>query len=56
MEADAGPRNRPPAAPGARSAVFAQLAGGGRAEQVAQPLTDAIILGVLAPARLPSEA
>ncbi|MDJ0357087.1 hypothetical protein [Paenarthrobacter sp. PH39-S1] len=35
---------------------FAQLAGGGPAEQVAQPLTDAIILGVLAPARLPSEA
>lgn len=44
-------------APGARDAVFAQLADAGRAEQVAQRLTDAIILGVLTPGeRLPSEA
>jgi DNA-binding FadR family transcriptional regulator len=44
-------------APGARDAVFAQLAGAGRAEQVAQRLTDAIVLGVLVPGeRLPSEA
>ena len=44
-------------APGARDAVFAQLADAGRAEQVAQRLTDAIILGVLAAGeRLPSEA
>ena len=42
--------------PGAREAVFAQLNDAGRAEQVAQRLTDAIILGVLAPGeRLPSE-
>ena len=42
--------------PGAREAVFAQLIEAGRAEQVAQRLTDAIILGVLAPGeRLPSE-
>lgn len=50
-----------PAAPaqsrGARAAVFAQLTGAGRSEQVAQRLTDAILLGVLAPGdRLPSEA
>jgi DNA-binding FadR family transcriptional regulator len=42
--------------PGAREAVFAQLNDAGRAEQVAQRLTDAIILGVLSPGeRLPSE-
>jgi DNA-binding FadR family transcriptional regulator len=42
--------------PGAREAVFAQLNDAGRAEQVAQRLTDAIILGVLTPGeRLPSE-
>lgn len=42
--------------PGAREAVFAQLADAGRAEQVAQRLTDGIVLGVLAPGeRLPSE-
>ncbi|MET0726297.1 MAG: GntR family transcriptional regulator [Leifsonia sp.] len=40
----------------AREAIFAQLADAGRSEQVAQRLTDAIILGVLAPGeRLPSE-
>ena len=45
------------AAPGARDAVFAQLADAGRAEQVARRLADAIVLGVLAPGeRLPSEA
>ncbi|WP_394554476.1 FadR/GntR family transcriptional regulator [Agromyces sp. MMS24-JH15] len=42
--------------PGAREAVFAQLADAGRAEQVARRLTDGIILGVLEPGeRLPSE-
>jgi DNA-binding FadR family transcriptional regulator len=42
--------------PGAREAVFAQLADAGRAEQVAQRLTDGIVLGVLsAGERLPSE-
>ncbi|WP_395244370.1 GntR family transcriptional regulator [Agromyces sp. MMS24-K17] len=42
--------------PGAREAVFAQLADAGRAEQVAQRLTDGIVLGVLEPGeRLPSE-
>ncbi|MDJ0338580.1 GntR family transcriptional regulator [Cryobacterium sp. PH31-O1] len=42
--------------PGAREAIFAQLNDTGRAEQVAQRLTDAIILGVLSPReRLPSE-
>ncbi|MGO4105934.1 FadR/GntR family transcriptional regulator [Leifsonia sp. YAF41] len=42
--------------PGAREAVFAQLNDAGRAEQVTQRLTDAIILGVLSPGeRLPSE-
>jgi DNA-binding FadR family transcriptional regulator len=42
--------------PGAREAVFAQLADAGRAQQVAQRLADGIALGVLAPAeRLPSE-
>ncbi|HZK59843.1 MAG TPA: GntR family transcriptional regulator [Cryobacterium sp.] len=42
--------------PGARAAIFAQLVEAGRAEQVAQRLTDAIILGVLTPGeRLPSE-
>jgi len=42
--------------PGAREAVFAQLNDAGRAEQVAQRLTDGIILGVLpAGERLPSE-
>lgn len=42
--------------PGAREAIFAQLVEAGRAEQVAQRLTDAIILGVLSPReRLPSE-
>lgn len=42
---------------GARAAVFAQLAGAGRSEQVAQRLTDAILLGVLrAGEKLPSEA
>ncbi|MFM9878313.1 MAG: FadR/GntR family transcriptional regulator [Rhodoglobus sp.] len=40
----------------ARAAVFAPLAGGGRAELVAQRLTDAIELGLLAHGeRLPSE-
>jgi DNA-binding FadR family transcriptional regulator len=43
--------------PGAREAVFAQLVESGRAEQVAQRLTDAITLGVLTPGeRLPSES
>lgn len=43
--------------PGAREAIFAQLVESGRAEQVAQRLADAIILGVLTPgARLPSES
>ena len=42
--------------PGAREAVFAQLADAGRAEQVAQRLTDGIVIGVLDPGeRLPSE-
>lgn len=42
--------------PGAREAVFAQLADAGRAGQVAQRLTDGIVLGVLhAGERLPSE-
>ena len=42
--------------PGAREAVFAQLADTGRAEQVAQRLTDGIVLGVLHQGeRLPSE-
>ncbi|MCY7289134.1 MAG: winged helix-turn-helix domain-containing protein [Cryobacterium sp.] len=42
--------------PGAREAIFAQLAQAGRAEQVARRLTDAIILGVLTLGeRLPSE-
>ena len=45
------------AVPGARDAVFAQLADAGRAEQVARRLADAIVLGVLAPGeRLPNEA
>lgn len=45
------------AAPTAKTAVFAQLAGGGRVEQIVQRLTDAIVLGVLTPGeRLPSEA
>ncbi len=45
------------AAPGARDAVFAQLADAGRAEQVSRRLADAIVLGVLTPGeRLPSEA
>ncbi|MFF1634342.1 FadR/GntR family transcriptional regulator [Leifsonia sp. NPDC058248] len=45
------------AAPGARDAVFAQLSDTGRSEQVAQRLTDAIVLGVLTPGeRLPSES
>ncbi|AWB94598.1 FadR family transcriptional regulator [Agromyces badenianii] len=39
--------------PGAREAVFAQLSDTGRAEQVAQRLTDGIVLG--AGERLPSE-
>lgn len=44
-------------APGAREAVFTQLDDEGRAEQVARRLSDAIVLGVLAPGeRLPSEA
>ena len=44
-------------APGARDAVFAQLADAGRAEQVARRLADAILLGVLTPGeRLPNEA
>lgn len=43
--------------PGAREAIFAQLVDAGRTEQVTTRLTDAIILGVLAPAeRLPSES
>ncbi|PYI64797.1 FadR family transcriptional regulator [Arthrobacter livingstonensis] len=46
-----------PGASGAKVAVFAPLASGGRVEQVAQRLMDAILLGVLAPGdRLPSEA
>ncbi|WP_285116953.1 GntR family transcriptional regulator [Leifsonia sp. fls2-241-R2A-40a] len=45
------------ATPGARDAVFAQLADAGRAEQVSRRLADAIVLGVLgAGERLPSEA
>ncbi len=45
------------ATPGARDAVFAQLADAGRAEQVSRRLADAIVLGVLTPGeRLPSEA
>lgn len=52
---DAARTTRP--APGARDAVFAQLADAGRAEQVARRLTDAIVLGLLMPGeRLPSEA
>ncbi|WGW11640.1 GntR family transcriptional regulator [Saxibacter everestensis] len=48
------PRTGP--APGARAAVFAQLADVGRAEQVAQRLSDAIVLGLFAPGeRLPNE-
>ncbi|MDJ0376781.1 GntR family transcriptional regulator [Cryobacterium sp. PH31-L1] len=43
--------------PGAREAIFAQLIDAGRTEQVTARLTDAIILGVLAPdERLPSES
>lgn len=46
----------PRVGPAAREAIFAQLADAGRSEQVAQRLTDAIVLGVLAPGeRLPSE-
>ncbi|MDJ0350917.1 GntR family transcriptional regulator [Cryobacterium sp. PH29-G1] len=42
---------------GARDAIFAQLHDAGRTEQVTARLTDAIILGVLAPdERLPSES
>lgn len=42
---------------GAKAAVFAPLAGGGRVEQVARRLMDAILLGVLVPGdKLPSEA
>lgn len=42
--------------PGAREAVFAQLSEAGRSEQVAQRLSDAIILGVLPSGdRLPTE-
>ena len=45
------------ALPSAHTAVFAQLSASGRVEQVVQRLTDAIVLGVLAPGeRLPSEA
>jgi len=45
------------APPSAHTAVFAQLSASGRVEQVVQRLTDAIVLGVLAPGeRLPSEA
>lgn len=52
--ATAGPAR---VSPGARDAVFAQLADLGRAEQVSRRIADAIILGVLAPGeRLPSEA
>lgn len=52
----AGP-DSPPASRGARTALFAQLSGAGRSEQVSQRLIDAILLGVLAPGdRLPSEA
>ena len=41
----------------ARAAVFAPIAGGGRAELVAQRLTDAIDLGLLGGGeKLPSEA
>lgn len=56
---DAPPARARPvrAVPGARDAVFAQLADAGRAEQVARRLADAIVLGVLAAGeRLPSEA
>lgn len=43
--------------PGARDAVFAQLADVGRAEQVSRRIADAIVLGVLVSGeRLPSEA
>lgn len=48
---------RSTASPSARTAVFAQLSASGRVEQVVERLTDAIVLGVLAPGeRLPSEA
>ncbi len=50
------PRSIRPSAT-SRAAVFAPLAGGGRAELVAQRLTDAIELGLLSHGeRLPSEA
>lgn len=43
--------------PGAREAIFAQLVDSGRAVQVAQRLTDAIVLGLLIPGeRLPTES
>ena len=42
---------------GAREAIFAQLVDSGRAEQVSQRLTDAIVLGLLTPGeRLPTES
>lgn len=45
------------APPSARTAVFSQISASGRVEQVVQRLTDAIVLGVLAPGeRLPSES
>ncbi|MCB5291982.1 FadR/GntR family transcriptional regulator [Arthrobacter sp. SO3] len=54
MTSDLAPQ---PSSRGARAAVFAQLSGAGRSEQVAQRLIDAILLGVLTPGdRLPSEA
>lgn len=53
----AGPPGPARVSPGARDAVFAQLADLGRAEQVSRRIADAIVLGVLAPGeRLPSEA
>ena len=45
------------APPSARTAVFSQISASGRVQQVVQRLTDAIVLGVLAPGeRLPSES
>ncbi|WP_025155909.1 FadR/GntR family transcriptional regulator [Leifsonia aquatica] len=60
MSSATEPARRPGPArvsPGARDAVFAQLADVGRAEQVSRRIADAIVLGVLVPGeRLPSEA
>ncbi|UAJ81287.1 FadR family transcriptional regulator [Leifsonia sp. ZF2019] len=58
MTSTTGPAAAPArVSPGARDAVFAQLADVGRAEQVSRRIADAIVLGVLVPGeRLPSEA